>query len=144
MDEPRGARALVGRDGPTGPRRGATSTCVSADATCCGCATSRAGDVHVVAGEYREVDRPRRLVYTWRWEGERGPDAGHVSLVTVEFVPAGDGTTIVLEHSGPALRGIACPPLRGLERHAREPRPPHLRRDASEREARIVRPRPRA
>jgi uncharacterized protein YndB with AHSA1/START domain len=58
------------------------------------------GELHVVGGEYREVDRPRRLVYTWRWEGDGGPNPGHVSIVTVEFHAAGDATTVVLEHSG--------------------------------------------
>jgi glutathione S-transferase len=60
----------------------------------------RTGEVHVVGGEYREVVRPHRLVYTWCWQGEGGPDSGHVSLVTIEFHPQGDATTVVLEHSG--------------------------------------------
>ncbi|HEY2636779.1 MAG TPA: SRPBCC domain-containing protein [Solirubrobacteraceae bacterium] len=54
------------------------------------------GDVYAVGGEYREVDRPRRLVYTWRWEGDDGP----VSVVTVEFVATGEATTVRLEHTG--------------------------------------------
>jgi uncharacterized protein YndB with AHSA1/START domain len=58
-----------------------------------------AGDVLVVGGEYREIDRPRRLVYTWCWEG-----TGQVSLVTVEFHADGDGTTVVLEHGGLATQ----------------------------------------
>jgi uncharacterized protein YndB with AHSA1/START domain len=64
------------------------------------------GRVYAVAGEYREVRRPRRLVYTWCWEGEEGPDVGNVSLVTVEFHPHPPGTecpsctTVVLEHAG--------------------------------------------
>jgi len=58
------------------------------------------GRVYAVGGEYREVSRPRRLVYTWCWEGTDGPDPGVVSLVTVEFHPEADGTTVVLEHSG--------------------------------------------
>lgn len=57
------------------------------------------GELHVVGGEYREVDRPHRLVYTWRWEGDGGPHPGHISVVTVEFRPDGDMTTVVLEHS---------------------------------------------
>jgi uncharacterized protein YndB with AHSA1/START domain len=56
------------------------------------------GEVHAVGGEYREVDRPRRLVYTWCWEGNGGLHPGHVSLVTVEFRADGAGTTVVLEH----------------------------------------------
>jgi uncharacterized protein YndB with AHSA1/START domain len=58
------------------------------------------GELHVVGGEYREVTRPRRLVFTWCWQREGGPHPGHVSLVTVEFHSDGDGTTVVLEHSG--------------------------------------------
>jgi uncharacterized protein YndB with AHSA1/START domain len=58
------------------------------------------GEMHVVGGEYREVQRPRRLVYTWCWQGDGGPSPGHVSLVTVEFHGKGDATTVVLEHSG--------------------------------------------
>jgi uncharacterized protein YndB with AHSA1/START domain len=59
------------------------------------------GEIHTVFGEYREVRRPERLVYTWTWEGT-GPMAGHESLVTVEFrgVGEGGGTLVVLEHAG--------------------------------------------
>jgi uncharacterized protein YndB with AHSA1/START domain len=57
------------------------------------------GDTRVLVGEYREVVRPHRLVYTWRWEA--GPNPGHESLVTVEFVPTSAGiTTVRLEHTG--------------------------------------------
>lgn len=57
------------------------------------------GKPHAVAGEYREIERPRRLLYTWCWEAG-GPDPGHVSLVAVEFHADGARTTVVLEHSG--------------------------------------------
>jgi len=33
-------------------------------------------NIHAVAGEYREIDRPRRLVYTWCWQGQSGVDPG--------------------------------------------------------------------
>ncbi len=58
------------------------------------------GELHVVGGEYREVERPRRLVYTWAWQGDGGPNPGHVSVVTVDFHGDGERTTVVLEHSG--------------------------------------------
>ena len=51
-------------------------------------------------GEYREIERPARLVYTWTWEGS--PDSPSAdSLVTVELEPDGDGATrLVLTHEG--------------------------------------------
>jgi len=58
------------------------------------------GELHVVAGEYREVSRPSRLVFTWCWQGEGGPHPGHVSLVAIDFHGEGERTTVVLEHSG--------------------------------------------
>ena len=55
------------------------------------------GSLHLVAGRYREIDPPRRLVLTWRWESK--PDATE-SLVTVEFLERGGETEIVLTHEG--------------------------------------------
>ena len=57
-----------------------------------------AGTTHTVRGEYREVRRPERLVYSWCWEEGEGR-TGHVSTVTVEFLGDGERTTVVLEHS---------------------------------------------
>jgi uncharacterized protein YndB with AHSA1/START domain len=57
-----------------------------------------AGTVRTVTGEYREVNRPRRLVYSWCWEEAEGV-SGEVSTVTVEFVRDGERTKVVLEHS---------------------------------------------
>jgi uncharacterized protein YndB with AHSA1/START domain len=60
-----------------------------------------AGSVRTVVGEYLEVDPPRRLVYTWRWEPHDGlPAGGDVTVVTVEFVAEGAGTRVVLEQRG--------------------------------------------
>ena len=47
-------------------------------------------------GTYREIDRPRRLVFTWNSPYAKDID----SLVTVEFRPAGKATEIVLTHEG--------------------------------------------
>lgn len=56
------------------------------------------GAKHRVSGVYREVDRPRKLVYTWQWETIPGfPE----TLVTVEFrLRANGGTEVVLTHEG--------------------------------------------
>ena len=59
---------------------------------------SPAGALHTVRGEYREVSRPDRLVYTWAWEEEDG-STGHESTVTVSFRRAGESTTVVIEHT---------------------------------------------
>ncbi len=55
---------------------------------------------YTVAGEYVEVRRPERLVYTWTWEGGAEIMSGSEdTLVEVVFVPDGDGTEVVLTHS---------------------------------------------
>jgi uncharacterized protein YndB with AHSA1/START domain len=45
-------------------------------------------------GTYREIDRPRRLVFTWRSDGTGNRD----SLVTVTFDPLANGSTMVEIH----------------------------------------------
>lgn len=54
------------------------------------------GKRYTAVGTYREVDPPRRLVYTWQWE-EKENDVGE-TVVTVEFHPKGDLTEVVLTH----------------------------------------------
>ncbi len=49
--------------------------------------------MHIATGVYKEVDAPRRLVYTWSWEG--GMEPGE-TLVTVEFRTVGNGTELML------------------------------------------------
>ena len=47
-----------------------------------------------VSGTYVQVDRPRKLVFTWN-----GPLTNNVNtLVTVELYPRGDETDLVLTH----------------------------------------------
>ena len=55
--------------------------------------------MHVVRGVYREVERPSRLVFTWRWEGGEDLKEGE-TLVTVELEKRGDTTELVLTHEG--------------------------------------------
>ena len=52
------------------------------------------GETHRVGGIYREIVPNRKLVYTWAWESTPERE----SLVTVEFVPAGTGTELILTH----------------------------------------------
>jgi uncharacterized protein YndB with AHSA1/START domain len=54
------------------------------------------GASHVAVGTYRELARPTRLSFSWRWEGTAMAD----SLVTIELSPAGPDTELVLTHGG--------------------------------------------
>ena len=54
------------------------------------------GKVHGVSGVYREIDPPRKVVYTWSHDGD------HIvkdSLITLEFLERGDSTEVVLTHA---------------------------------------------
>ena len=55
------------------------------------------GAKHVAIGTYTTVDPPKKLVYTWAWEGTPGP---RVTQVTVEFHERGAGTEVLLRHEG--------------------------------------------
>jgi uncharacterized protein YndB with AHSA1/START domain len=45
------------------------------------------------SGEYLEIDRPKRLVYSWTWDGHAGHQG--TQLLEVEFSERDDGTTTV-------------------------------------------------
>lgn len=56
---------------------------------------------HTVGGEYKEIDRPARLVYTWAWERMDGAELdGEESIVEVEFKSQDAGTLVVVTHRG--------------------------------------------
>lgn len=55
--------------------------------------THKGGNVHNVVGTYRLIEPPRKLIYTWRWEG-----APADTLVTVDFLPEGDTTKVTITH----------------------------------------------
>ena len=62
------------------------------------------GNVSKLAGTYKEVKPPEKLVFTWRWQQEGAPAE---TLVTVEFRDLGGSTEILLTHSSftdPAYR----------------------------------------
>jgi len=55
---------------------------------------SSADSIREVAGTYVQIDRPRKLVFTWI-----GPLTNHVNtLVTLELNPRDDETDLVLTH----------------------------------------------
>jgi len=49
-------------------------------------------------GEFKEIDPPRLVSFTWGWQG--GPVAPGASLVTITLIPEGDATVVRLEHGG--------------------------------------------
>ncbi len=63
-----------------------------------------------VSGRFREVEAPRRLVFTWRWDGDAalaGSDEDQAededdeeTLVTIELSEADGGTALMLTHEG--------------------------------------------
>jgi len=52
------------------------------------------GKVYRVSGTYREIEPPRRLAFTWRFEH----DPGEPTLVVIDFNAHGDGTELVMTH----------------------------------------------
>lgn len=50
-----------------------------------------------VRGEYRDVQRPKRLSMTWRWE-EDNPADEYDTLLTLQFLDRGGKTELVLTH----------------------------------------------
>ena len=65
------------------------------------------GALHTAIGEYREIDPPNRLVYTWDWK-EDGYRMDVETLVTVELKPVGGATEVLLTHElFPAEEAVA-------------------------------------
>jgi uncharacterized protein YndB with AHSA1/START domain len=60
----------------------------------------------IVQGQYLEVDAPRRIVFTWGYEGNTGLFPGE-STVEVTLHPDGDGTLLRIRHRG-LPSGVAC------------------------------------
>ena len=53
----------------------------------------------IAVGEYVEVDPPRRVVFTWGWDGNEQVPPGS-SVVEIDLAPDGDGTLVTLTHRG--------------------------------------------
>jgi uncharacterized protein YndB with AHSA1/START domain len=57
----------------------------------------RGGDQHhIVTGRYLEIDPPRRLAMTWRWQHGKQGDM----KIVIDLRPDGDGTELTLTQTG--------------------------------------------
>ena len=57
------------------------------------------GNGPIVSGQYREIRRPERLVFTWSWETPHPHGvAGHETMVTLTFRAVGQKTEMTLRH----------------------------------------------
>jgi uncharacterized protein YndB with AHSA1/START domain len=65
----------------------------------------------IARGEYVEIDRPNRVVFTWGWEGEEPTVAPGGSTVEVLLARDGEGTQLRLIHSN-------LPNAESAERHS--------------------------
>lgn len=52
-------------------------------------------------GEYREIEPPTRLVFTWMWD--TGPSGEVETLVTISFREGADGRTTMTFHQSPFI-----------------------------------------
>ena len=52
---------------------------------------------HIARGEYVEIDRPNKLVFTWGWDGDEDVPPGS-STIEIELAPVGDGTSLRFVH----------------------------------------------
>ncbi len=53
----------------------------------------------IAIGSYTEVDPPRRVAFTWGWEGSADVPPGSTT-VTMTLSADGDGTIVELRHTG--------------------------------------------
>jgi uncharacterized protein YndB with AHSA1/START domain len=69
----------------------------------------------VARGEFVEVDRPRRVAFTWGWESEEASVRPGASTVEVTLSPEGDATLVRLVH-----RGLPSDDSRAAHKHGWE------------------------
>lgn len=61
---------------------------------------ARNGSVFVVGGEFKQLERPGRVVYTWKWEGDKSPMPNVETLIEVTFAEKDGGTELHMKHTG--------------------------------------------
>lgn len=55
------------------------------------------GQVHVITGQYLEIVKNEKLVFTWKWEN--GTDEFPTTVVTVNFINKNQSTELVITHT---------------------------------------------
>jgi uncharacterized protein YndB with AHSA1/START domain len=62
---------------------------------------------HIARGEFVELDKPNRLVFTWGWDGNEGVPPGS-STIEVDLAADGDGTSLRFVHRNlPSAEAVA-------------------------------------
>jgi uncharacterized protein YndB with AHSA1/START domain len=55
------------------------------------------GQIHVLTGQYLEIVKNEKLVFTWKWEN--GNDEFPATTVTIEFIEQGESTELIVTHT---------------------------------------------
>jgi uncharacterized protein YndB with AHSA1/START domain len=74
-------------------------------------------DAAAASGHFVEVVPPRRIVFTWGWEGNDIPIPPGSSTVTIELEPADGGTMLRLTHAGLQPENMQDLHRKGWERY---------------------------
>ena len=61
---------------------------------------ARDGSSYIVGGQFKQLQRPSRVVYTWQWQGEKSPMPHVETLVEVTLTEKDSGTELQMKHSG--------------------------------------------
>ena len=61
---------------------------------------NRDGFTLIVGGQYKLLERPSRIAYTWKWEGPTSPMPHLETLVEVTLNEKDGGTEMLMTHSG--------------------------------------------
>ncbi|HUK96128.1 MAG TPA: SRPBCC family protein [Gaiellaceae bacterium] len=72
---------------------------------------------HTARGEFVEVDRPHRLVFTFGWEDGSSEVEPGTTTVEFELEPQGEGTLLRFTHSGLPSRETAASHAEGWDHY---------------------------